>query len=157
VEEYTRNPNTKCLVCSTSIYRRPSEIKQNQGKVFCTMVCYGAFSRKEKPCAVCKKPILASFNKKTCSRACSNIYRAGIKYNIGRPKDKVRSQQALKIRLLEERGRVCERCEYDKYQILEVHHRNRNRQDNNLENLLLICPNCHAEEHLLEKSWLNGK
>ena len=33
-------------------------------------------------------------------------------------------------------------------------HKERNRENNNLNNLELICPNCHYEEHLLEKSWL---
>jgi predicted nucleic acid-binding Zn ribbon protein len=157
VVEYKRNPNTKCLICNTSIYRRPMEIQKSQNRVFCSNKCYGIFCRKENPCIICGKPILASLNKKTCSRSCSNINRAGIQYKINRPKDKVKSQQSLKIRLLEERGRKCERCSYSKHQILEVHHKNRNREDNELANLLLICPNCHAEEHLLEKSWLNNK
>ena len=155
--EYKRNPNTKCIVCKIPIYRRPIEIKKNQGKVFCSMTCYGLSSRKEKPCVVCGKSILASLNKKTCSRSCANIHRAGIKYKISSPRDKVKSGQALKVRLIENRGKKCERCNYNKYQILEVHHKNKNRNDNTLENLLLICPNCHAEEHLLEKSWLTKK
>ena len=78
----------------------------------------------------------------------------GIKYKINRPKDKVKSQQALKIRLLEIKGRKCERCSYNKYEILQVHHKNKDRNDNNIDNLELICPNCHFEEHYLEKSWL---
>ncbi len=157
VPEYKRNPNTKCLVCRTPIYRRPAEIEKNQGRVFCNQVCYGISQRKEVSCSTCGKLILAGLNKKTCSRGCANKHRAGIKYKIGSPRDKVKSQQALKIRLLEHRGGKCERCDYSKYQILEVHHENRDRKDNGLENLALICPNCHAEEHLLEKSWLNKK
>ena len=124
------------------------------GEVFCSMICYGIACRKEIPCLVCEKLILAGLHKKTCSRSCANIHREGIKYKIGSPRDKVKSQRALKLRLLEERGRKCEKCNYDKYQILEVHHKNRNRGNNELKNLELICPNCHAEEHLLEKSWL---
>ena len=145
------------MVCKIPIYRRPAEIKKNQGKVFCSMSCYGISSRKEKPCIVCGKLILAGLNKKTCNRSCSNIYRTGIKYKINSPRDKVKSQQALKVKLLESRGKKCERCNYEKYQILEIHHKNKDRKDNTTENLLLICPNCHAEEHLLEKSWLNKK
>ncbi len=151
-ELYKRKPNTKCTVCSKAIYRRPIEIKR--GKVFCSVTCAGIACRKEKPCLICKKLILAGLNKKTCSRSCANKLREGIKYKIGSPKDKVKSQRALKLRLLKERGRKCEKCDYSKYQILEVHHKNRNRKNNELENLELICPNCHAEEHLLEKSWL---
>lgn len=63
--------------------------------------------------------------------------------------------RALKLRLMRERGKKCERCGYSKYEILQVHHKNRNRLDNRTENLEIICPNCHYEEHLLKKSWLN--
>lgn len=109
------------------------------------------------PCSVCKKPILAGLNKKTCSRSCANTHRLGIKYKLGRPrKDKVASERALKIRLLENRGIVCERCGYNKKEILHVHHKDRNRNNNDLENLELICPNCHYEEHYLGKSWLKN-
>ena len=155
--EYKRNPNTKCLVCNKAIYKRPLEIKRNQGRVFCSMSCYGISCRKEGPCVVCGKMILAGLNKRTCSRGCANTHRAGIKYKIGRPRDKVRSQQALKTRLLEDRGKSCERCNYGKYQILQVHHKNRDRKNNGLKNLELVCPNCHAEEHYLKNSWLNNK
>jgi 5-methylcytosine-specific restriction endonuclease McrA len=103
---------------------------------------------------VCGKKILAGLNKKTCSRVCSNQNRIGIKYKIGRPKDKAVKFRSLKIRILKERGGKCERCNYSKYEILQVHHKDRNRLNNNLENLELICPNCHYEEHFLEKSWL---
>jgi 5-methylcytosine-specific restriction endonuclease McrA len=154
-EPYSRNPNTACTVCGESIYRRPIEIQR--GRVFCGSECYGKANRKEKPCVICKTPILASANKKTCSRRCANINRAGIKYGIKRPYDKVRQQRTIKLRVLEVRGGICQRCGYSKKEILHVHHKDRNRNNNTLENLELICPNCHYEEHYLEKSWLNGK
>jgi len=120
------------------------------------MVCYGISCRKEKPCVICGKLILSGLHKKTCSRSCANKYRTGIKYKINRPRDRVISQRALKIRLLKNRGRNCERCNYDKYEILQAHHKNRDRDDNNIDNLELICPNCHFKEHYLEKSWLKN-
>ncbi len=156
-EYYIRNPNTKCLTCNNPIYRRPLEISKNRGKVFCSQGCYGKYNRKENPCLVCGKPILASANKKTCSRACANKHRIGIAYKMNQPRDKVKSQRSLKMRLLEQRGIVCEMCEYNKVEILEVHHKDRDRNNNELENLALICPNCHAEEHFLKKSWLKSK
>lgn len=156
-EQYKRNPNTNCTICKKPIYRRPSEIKANKGRVFCSVVCYGISQREEIPCLICGKLILAGFNKKTCSRACANKNRQGIKYHLGSPRDKVKSQQALKLRLLKVRGRKCEKCGYNKYEILHVHHKDRNRNNNDLSNLALICPNCHYEEHLLEKSWLRKK
>ena len=154
-EPYKRKPNTKCSICGKKIYRRPSQI--NSGRVFCSVKCAGIRCRKEKPCAICKKPILSSLNKKTCSRACANIQRSGVKYHLGSPRDKVKYQKGLKLRLLKSRGIKCERCNYDKYEILQVHHKDRNRNHNELNNLELICPNCHYEEHFLEKSWLRNK
>ena len=155
--EYKRNPNTKCLICCKNIYRRPSVIKRNGNKLFCGRACFGIFCRKEKPCVVFGKPILAGLNKKTCSRSCSNIHRARIRYKIGRPNDKARTLRIIKTQLFKLRGKKCERCEYSKYEILHVHHKDRDVNNNSPENLELICPNCHYEEHYLEKSWLKEK
>lgn len=156
-EPYKRNPNVSCAVCKTRVYRRPVELQMSKGKAFCNQKCYGLSQRNETPCLMCSAPILASKHARTCSRACANKYRTGIRYKLGRPlKDKVQNQRALKIRLIKERGVRCERCSYAKVEILHVHHRDRNRNNNDLKNLELICPNCHYEEHYLEKSWLNG-
>ena len=155
-ERYKRNPNTQCLVCKKLIYRRPVEMRNNNARLFCGLACYGVANRKEKPCVICGKLILASANKKTCSRACANKNRAGIKYRIGRPRDKVKDQRSIKLRLIAERGKKCERCGFAKLEILHVHHKDRNRAHNELSNLELICPNCHATEHYLENSWLSG-
>lgn len=152
--EYKRKPNVECLVCSKATYKRPVEIERNKGRVFCSMVCYGISCRKEIPCVVCGEPILAGLHKKTCSRSCANKHRAGIKYKLGRPRDKAKSYQVLKLKLLEQRGNVCERCGYSKREILQVHHKDKDRSNNNLGNLELICPNCHYEKHYLERSWL---
>lgn len=151
-EPYKRNPNSYCANCKKPVYRRPSEIKANKGRVFCSSACYGISLRKEIPCLVCGKLILAGFNKKTCSRTCANKYRAGIKYKIGRPKDKAGTFRILKLRIMEERGKKCEKCSYSKYEILHIHHKDKNRNNNTLENLIIVCPNCHYEEHYLEKN-----
>lgn len=99
---------------------------------------------------------MSHFNKKTCSRACANKHRKGIRYKMGRPHDKVVYQQGLKIRLLQQQGDKCGRCKYSNTKILVVHHKDRNRTHNDLDNLELICPNCHYEEHYLERSWVNS-
>ncbi len=98
--------------------------------------------------------MLARANKKTCSRTCSNKNRSGIKYKIGRPRDNAQTIRAIKLRIIRERGGKCERCSYSKQEIIHVHHKDRNKKNNELTNLELICPNCHYEEHYLEKSWL---
>lgn len=146
-EQFKRKPNTECLICKKSIYRRPAEIKVNKGHFFCSPACYGKFCRKEIFCNVCGVSILSGLNKKTCSRACSNKNRIGISYKINKPYDKVASLRRVKIKLFKIRGEKCERCNYKKVEILQIHHKNRNRDDNSLKNLEIICPNCHYEEH----------
>jgi hypothetical protein len=43
----------------------------------------------------------------------------------------------------------CNRCSYNKEpRILGVHHKDRNRDNNNISNLEVLCPNCHSLEHL---------
>ena len=155
-ESYKRKPNTNCFICKKPIYRRPFEIQRNKKMVFCSMVCYGISCRKEIPCVLCGKPILSGLNKKTCSRGCANRHRAGMQYKINRPRDRVKSQHSLKIKLLKKRGRGCEQCNYDKYEILQIHHKDRNKNNNNINNLELLCPNCHFEKHYLKNSWLKN-
>ena len=46
----------------------------------------------------------------------------------------------------------CERCDYDEFpEILEIHHKDRDRTNNERENLEVLCPNCHAIDHLKHK------
>ena len=95
-EQYKRKPNTQCKICNKDIYKRPSQIILNKGRVFCSSTCYGKSCRDEKPCVICSKPILSSLHRKTCSRICSNKNRAGIVCGTERPFDKVKSQEILK-------------------------------------------------------------
>lgn len=50
--------------------------------------------------------------------------------------------------LIKLRGRKCEKCGLtewlDQPINLEIHHVNGDRSDNSLENLILLCPNCHS-------------
>ena len=44
--------------------------------------------------------------------------------------------------------KVCERCGYDKHEAgIIVHHRDRNRDNNDISNLEVLCAICHAIEH----------
>jgi len=154
-EQYNRKPNSNCLICGKAIYRRPLE--RQSGRIFCSWACYGVSCRKESPCVICGNPILANLHKKTCSRACANKNRTGIHYGILRPYDKVKQTRTLKLRLLKEKGGRCERCGYSKVEVLQIHHKDRNKNNNSMDNLEIICPNCHYEEHYLENSWMKNE
>lgn len=151
-EQYKRKPNSKCAICQKEIYRRPFELEKNKGIVYCSARCFGFSCRKETTCSVCNKSILARENKRTCSRACSNKSRTGTTYKniLGPRKDKVKNARLLKNHIMNKRGTVCERCDFNIFQILQVHHKDRNTEHNSLNNLELLCPNCHAKEHYLK-------
>jgi len=147
MERYVRRPNCNCKICNKDIYRRPNQLAK--GDVYCGQECYGKSCAIMIACSICGTEFNKGLNKKTCSRACANKLRIGSKYN-GRPlKDKVKNSKALKERLIKLRGSFCERCGFTNTKILNVHHKIRRADggSNDIENLELICPNCHAEEH----------
>ena len=57
----------------------------------------------------------------------------------------------LKQRLIDEgyKQRYCERCKIKQWMgkpiVLELHHKNGNTHDHRLENLEILCPNCHSQ------------
>lgn len=47
----------------------------------------------------------------------------------------------------------CNKCNYDKIiNILEVHHIDCDRNNNKINNLRILCPTCHMEEHYITKT-----
>lgn len=66
-------------------------------------------------------------------------------------KDSYYNSHRLKKRLIEENyfEHKCNKCLLSKWNELliplELEHKNGNNQDNRLENLELLCPNCHAQ------------
>ena len=83
-----------------------------------------------------------SKEKTTCSFSCANTYfRSGEDHpNYCETSTKYRN----KVDISE-----CNRCGYNLFtDILQVHHIDRDRKNNELSNLEVLCPNCHSIEHL---------
>lgn len=146
-----RNPNCKCFVCEKEIYRRPSQLKNN--KVYCSRICSGINQKILKKCIICSKEYTGS--KKTCSRSCSNKNRTGVIYNGKNSNNKYVKGSLLKEKLANINGGVCVECGHDNFNILHIHHKLEkcNGGGDNIDNLILLCPNCHYTHHYGYGKW----
>jgi 5-methylcytosine-specific restriction endonuclease McrA len=141
-----RNPNCTCKVCGKRVYRRPSQI--DAGNVYCSSACTGLDQRIEKICKICSKKYIGP--KKTCSRSCANTSRAGISYTKENKFNNAHKGTLLKEKVASKQGGICELCGMKNYAILQIHHKKERYKGGTdaLDNLLLLCPNCHAAHHL---------
>lgn len=82
-----------------------------------------------------------------CSKSCSNtinntLFKSGENHpNYISGISSYRKMRMGKV------GAKCEKCGIDNPCVLEVHHKDRNRKNNKIENLQLLCANCHLIEH----------
>lgn len=155
-----------CLTCSKHFDAPLREVKRGNGK-YCSRSCSSSSNeRRKKPnitCAHCNKPFYKSARRQTYSKSglffCCREHKdaaqriEGLKaihpdhYGTGNP---LYSYRALAFRKLEHK---CGRCQWHKItEVLEVHHKDCNRANNELSNLEILCPNCHAEEHFQSKT-----
>lgn len=62
------------------------------------------------------------------------------------PKPRIPISKELKEYLISERGIICEICEYN---IMEhIHHIDEDPTNNDLDNLQLLCIDCHRKQHV---------
>ena len=131
---------------------------------FCSHKCSGEYKKsihsKEYSCSFCSKRLLRNPSKQKnsksglffCSKHCRNeaqkikngmIEIWPIHYGTSDGGNSYR-QWAL-----ETYPNKCNNCNYDKYpKLLQVHHIDENRKNNDIKNLELLCPTCHLEKHL---------
>lgn len=143
-----------CATCGNTFYA-PKHV----GRRYCSDLCWrnkpsklvtricdncgNEFARRQSSLVKSKSGLLF------CKRKCKDEAQRMGKHNaILRPsshKDGRSSYRAIAYRY---HPRKCNRCGYDEHTgILKVHHRDRNRHNNNPENLEILCPNCHDLEH----------
>lgn len=120
--------------------------RANSAKYCGTKCYYKAMHRKgtvEYSCLHCSKKFMdsPSHKRKYCSIACTNK----AEKQIWKPSFvTVRKSMLARNMLIK-----CARCGFDaEPKILGVHHKDRNRKNNNLSNLEVLCPNCHSLEHM---------
>jgi hypothetical protein len=81
-----------------------------------------------------------------CNRKCKE---AAQKYNVLiQPSHYGAGESDYRQRALKHYGAECQKCGFDKNpKALDVHHKDQNRANNTIENLEVLCCNCHAIEH----------
>lgn len=111
--------------------------------------------KKQEYCVICGKP-LKRWQRKCCGRKCMGKY-----FHQKRIVDWLNNEEnetfirlnvnhSIKKYLIELRGEKCEICGWhDRNKFtgnipIELHHIDGNYKNNKLENLQLICPNCHS-------------
>ncbi|WP_394999040.1 hypothetical protein [Acinetobacter sp.] len=134
-------------------------------KLFCSIICNNENKLRSRicNCAQCDKSITKPFSALAksqsgntfCDRTCATIFNNTF-YKSGKNHANFkhgRSGYRNKVEIAK-----CNRCGYNKYiEILQVHHRDRDRSNNKVENLEVLCPNCHQVEHHILKSHEQNK
>jgi len=104
-----------------------------------------------KICPVCGEKFKTKKNhereKIVCSRSCSNTYFRSAEDNPNWKGVGLRNLRRIKTTIDK-----CDLCGWDEHpEILEIHHKDRNRENNEIDNILFLCPNCHSWEHYKNK------
>jgi hypothetical protein len=153
----------KCKQCNKEFNALEKEIKRGYG-LFCTRNCsskYNALRRIKVEidnctCAYCNKLFYKCISKLKKSKS-------GLYFCCRKHKDLAQKLSAgfkniwpthygtnneYRNKALRVYGGKCNRCEYDKdTAAIIVHHKDRNHSNNSIDNLEVLCSNCHAIEH----------
>lgn len=114
-------------------------------------------------CAYCGKEVdrmpsqarKSKTGKMFCNKSCAASYNNKLKANEKHPNYKD-GKGSYRNKALREKEHRCELCGVDDLMVLEVHHRDRDRTNNNIENLQILCANCHLRQHRMAKMGLEA-
>ncbi len=145
-----------CLVCGKEIILRDEKDVYTR-KHFCSKECRDKFYNiVYVTCVNCGKQVRktqSDLNSSKhgiyfCSRKCKDEgQRIGGVKEI-QPSHYGNIQKNYRALAYRNYEKVCAKCGYNEYpEILEVHHIDENRENNKLENLIVLCPNCHRKVH----------
>lgn len=144
-----------CTFCNQDFSIKFSENARGRGR-FCSKICYDNWQRRQQTlgvCLVCQKQFIKKTWKrnpeKFCSKQCYSLYRNRDKtgkFLAG----EINGSKFYRQIAFENYKHECSVCGYKQFiEILEVHHIDGNRKNNKVENLQILCPNCHKIKTLL--------
>ncbi|MFH1308486.1 MAG: HNH endonuclease signature motif containing protein [Patescibacteria group bacterium] len=149
-------PNVFCKICKKEFFVKECWLKYGWGK-YCSRVCQfkGQLRGKFVNCDKCKKKIWrtprklksSKSGKFFCSKSCQTFWRNKKYSGLNHP---LWNGGESMSRAILERSRkkiMCKHCNNLDKRILAVHHRDKNRKNNELSNLIWLCHNCHHLIH----------
>lgn len=145
-----------CRKCKKEFYVKPSRLKKGFG-IYCTRKCsdYGRKTGKYVKCCVCKTKVYKELNdlnkslskKYFCTRKCHLKLLSSIKVGKNHPNWKYGEFTYKRILKNSSIDKKCVLCKKDDKRILIVHHIDKNRKNNKVNNLSWLCYNCHYLVH----------
>jgi HNH endonuclease len=149
----------ECVCCHKKFMKQAKKYRYglNKGtkKFYCSIECHNSDNRggEWKTCTNCGKEVWKTrrvldrsvsgnvFCGRSCSQAYNNRARVGEKHpnfngGIG----------SYRQRALEVSDQACVSCGWSEdARVLQVHHIDENRRNNDLSNLVVLCPTCHTK------------
>ena len=119
--------------------------------LFCCRECFNS-SRNTKKCLICsecskeflRRPSEIHSDKVFCSKSCASTYKNKNRKGEFHPSFKGGSYRNKALEYYGEQCAICGNCTKE---VLEVHHIDKNRDNNELSNLKVLCANCHILVH----------
>lgn len=145
-----------CLICKKDFYVKPNRLARGWGK-YCSKTCnYAAQKTGETySCTTCgkktyksNKDVLRSksglfFCCKSCQATWRNTFFSGYKHSNWKGGQATYRNILRKSKLKQ----VCAKCQNSDARVLAVHHKDKNRNNNSVSNLIWLCHNCHYLVH----------
>lgn len=141
-----------CSICSRNYTRQKRLLnKYNSCSIGCTNIAKGSSIICK--CAHCDEQIIRSKSdylasksgKLFCSRICKDTAQNYMKEI--RPAHYGDGEHSYREKAFRYYSAVCAECGYSNKAALEVHHIDKNRNNNEISNLEILCANCHTLKH----------
>ncbi len=153
-------PNVYCKICGTEFYAKPNWLKKGQGK-YCSVACRGKAQERGRfvNCHVCGKTIWRPlrqlkrskskqyFCTKDCMLRWLNEGRCGPEHPNWKGGRRLYKRTYRNLITIKGITPICELCGIKDERVLLVHHRDENRTNNDIKNLVCLCYNCHHLVH----------
>jgi len=151
-------PQVKCIVCFSKMYAKPFHLKKGWGK-YCSKKCQNQSQMigEYVECSNCNKEIYRSPKELRvsksrnffCNKSCQATWKnKNILYGENHKNWKNGENAYRNIMKRSKKKAICTHCNTTDFRVLVVHHIDKNRQSNHIDNLQWLCHNCHHLVHV---------